>query len=82
MKILRDDFALLYNNSSLPKIMMLKHRIMENSSHLKMERRRRRRIEAAAEDRATKKYTIYTTSQQGNQRDLLRQGRFCGAFLS
>ena len=81
MKILRDDFALLYNNSSLPKIMMLKHRIMENSSHLKMERRRRR-IEAAAEDRATKKYTIYTTSQQGNQRDLLRQGRFCGAFLS
>ena len=60
--------------------MMLKNRIMENSSHLKMERRRRRIEAAAAEDRATKKYTIYTTSQQGNQRDLGRAGfaeHFC-----
>ena len=59
--------------------MMLKNRIMENSSHLKMERRRRRRIEAAAEDRATKKYT-YNISTREPER--LRQGRFCGAFLS
>ena len=54
---------------------------MENSSHLKMERRRRR-IEAAAEDRATKKYTYYVHNISTREPERLRQGRFCGAFLS